>query len=155
MNGLLRDLQTFVGIPDSEGQKRFLNENPHLLDQAVDALLAEVIEGQRSEGAKDFLSSRRTLLAKCREIGVNEAFSQLKQEDPVPELVPVIGRLLKAATLQDAKAILEAHPELLDPSVDGFLQGADPRTQRVLSKYRDLLARCREVGIDAAFTEIN
>jgi len=85
---------------------------------------------------------------------------ELNSPDGHLHLAEVLERFMSAQTPADGRQILEQHPELLgeDASfvLDRLLEAlrAQGNTEAlfVLQERRALLQRCREVGIDAAFS---
>ncbi len=83
-----------------------------------------------------------------------------------------LWEFIAAATWDESRRILEQHPELLTDEADALLgkwieaartvgaQRAVPddgaqRLIRVLEQHRDLLRRCRQVSVEAAFAEMS
>ena len=80
--------------------------------------------------------------------------------DSVP-LFDVIQAFIQANTWAASQRIIEAHPELLSDEADKLLgqlvavarQQGDAQAEGAFTEYRQLLARCRQVGVEAAFAE--
>jgi CHAT domain-containing protein/tetratricopeptide (TPR) repeat protein len=77
---------------------------------------------------------------------------------PNPErLLALLQQFINAPSWDASRRIVEQHPELLTEEADALLARVleayrnDPRAQRLLNEHRDLLRRCREDGIEAAF----
>ncbi|HID62562.1 MAG TPA: hypothetical protein EYP49_07450 [Anaerolineae bacterium] len=78
------------------------------------------------------------------------------------QLFDVIQTFIQAGTWAASQRVIEAHPELLSDEADQLLgqlvtiarQQGDTQAEGVFSEYRQLLARCRQVGVRAAFAEI-
>ncbi len=107
------------------------------------------------------------------EVG-ESAFAKLWQEAtgerPLPDFPDqvvdarqnLLQRLLafiQAPIWAESQRILEADPELLSPEADALLQKLaaaqqNENARKMVEQYRDLLARCREVGIAPAFAEL-
>ena len=77
------------------------------------------------------------------------------------QLFDVIQAFIQAGTWAASQGIIEAHPELLSDEADQLLgqlmtiarQQGDSQAEGTFSEYRQLLARCRQVGVEAAFAE--
>ena len=78
------------------------------------------------------------------------------------KLLETLQAFINADTWAESRRILDDHPELLSDEADALLahlveaaraQG-DERARRVLEQHRDLLRRCREVGVEAAFADL-
>ena len=61
-------------------------------------------------------------------------------------LLSLLQAFINAPSLAESRRIIEENPELLTPEADALLG-------RILEQYRDLLRRCREGGVEAAFAE--
>lgn len=74
-----------------------------------------------------------------------------------PELLDIISTFLSAESWDDTKRILEDHPELLEPSsitlITALAIDGDNQVKRICMEHQDFLKRCREVGIEEAFSE--
>jgi hypothetical protein len=76
-------------------------------------------------------------------------------------LFDIIRAFMQADTWAVSQRIIEAHPELLSEEADQLLgqlvaiarQQDDAQAEGAFSEHRQLLARCRQVGVDAAFAE--
>ena len=77
------------------------------------------------------------------------------------QLFDVIQTFIQADTWAISQRIIEAHPELLSDEADQLLgqlaaiarQQGDSQAKDTFTEYRQLLAHCRQVGVDAAFAE--
>jgi|SRR5215472_13533028 len=84
-----------------------------------------------------------------------------RQPEPVDVNSPtfVLTLLLQTADLRDKRRILEQHPVLLSPMMEGFMEflaesaRGVPGLAEAIDDHRLLLARCRQVGVDKAFAE--
>lgn len=73
----------------------------------------------------------------------------------------VIQAFIQADTWAASQRIIEAHPELLGDEADQLLghlvaiahQQGDAQAESAFTEHRQLLARCRQVGVEAAFAE--
>ena len=77
------------------------------------------------------------------------------------QLFDIIQALIQADTWAASQRIIEAHPELLSDEADQLLgqlvaiarQQDDAQAEGAFTEYRQLLARCRQMGVEAAFAE--
>jgi hypothetical protein len=77
------------------------------------------------------------------------------------QLFDIIQALIQADTWAASQRIIEAHPELLSDEADQLLghlvaiacQQDDAQAEGAFTEHRQLLARCRQVGVEAAFAE--
>jgi hypothetical protein len=77
------------------------------------------------------------------------------------QLFEVIQAFIRADTWATSQRIVETHPELLSDEADQLLshlvtlahQQGDAQAEGAFTEYRQLLARCRQVGVEAAFAE--
>ena len=77
------------------------------------------------------------------------------------QLFDVIQAFIQADTWAASQRIIEAHPELLSNEADRLLgqlvavarQQGDTQAEDTFSEYCQLLARFRQVGVEAAFAE--
>lgn len=149
-------LDKFLRTSDLMELFAVLLEHPELLSDEADAVLRGRITDARTIGGDYtvvFLDERRRLLARCREVGMDQAFGE-KTTDHVEAFI-------KAKTLVESQNLVEAHPELLSGGIDGILSehvtdartADNPALATFLEERRRLLARCREVGVRQAFAE--
>jgi len=77
------------------------------------------------------------------------------------QLFDAIQAFIQADTWAASQRIIQAHPELLSDEADQLLgqlvalarQQGDAQAEDTFTEYRQLLARCRQVGVEAAFAE--
>jgi hypothetical protein len=77
------------------------------------------------------------------------------------QLFDAIQAFMQADTWAASQRIIEARPELLSDEANQLLdqlvaiarQQGDAQAESAFSEYRQLLARCRQVGVEAAFAE--
>ena len=81
-------------------------------------------------------------------------------DDKMKNLEEVIVKFLQVSSANDARQILEQHPELLSEEADAMLDTLFMGTQdkeniiNLIQNYRNFLARYREVGIEQTLEEI-
>jgi hypothetical protein len=77
------------------------------------------------------------------------------------QLFDVIQAFIQADTWAASQRLIEAHPELLSEEADQLVgqlvaiarQQGDDQAEGAFTEYRHLLARCRQVGVEAALAE--
>ena len=77
------------------------------------------------------------------------------------QLFDVIQAFIQADTWAASQRVIEAYPELLSDEADQLLghlaaiarQQGDAQAEGAFIEHRQLLARCRQVGVEAAFAE--
>jgi tetratricopeptide (TPR) repeat protein len=75
------------------------------------------------------------------------------------QIMQTLVDFIQAPTWEDSKRFLESHPELLQPEIDTGLQQwamqqENDSARESIEEYRSLLARCRDMGIEATFAEL-
>ena len=161
LRALTQTLEEFIRARTWDESRRILEAHPELLTDEADAMLGRLIDAAQAQGdeaAIRIFERHRALLRRCREVGVEEAFAELRRGS---ELVQALLAFIQAETWEESRRILEAHPELLTDEADAVLgqlidaaqaQG-DEAALRIFERHRALLRRCREVGIPRAFAE--
>jgi hypothetical protein len=77
------------------------------------------------------------------------------------QLFDIIQAFIQADTWAASQRVIEAHPELLSDEADQLLgqlvavahQQGDSQAKDAFTQHRQLLARCRQAGVEAAFAE--
>jgi hypothetical protein len=85
-----------------------------------------------------------------------EAYRQLEQ---AAQLLPTLQAFLDADNWADSRRVLEQHPELLGDEADALLGQMiaaqdDEDAIAYLEQHRELLRRCRQVGVEQAFADL-
>ena len=78
MPPLLQTIQEFIRAESWAESQRILEQHPELLSDQADALLGQLLDAARAqndEGAERILGEHRTLLRRCREVGIAQAFA--------------------------------------------------------------------------------
>ena len=68
----------FTQADDSSELQRLVSEHPELLTDAADALLGQMVDDARARNSQEHerrFAERRTLLSRCRQVGIEQAFS--------------------------------------------------------------------------------
>ncbi|MGK7876931.1 MAG: CHAT domain-containing protein [Xenococcaceae cyanobacterium] len=79
--------------------------------------------------------------------------------ESVEQILAAFDQFIRAETWTESQQILEANPELLSEEADGVIQlliagvrqQGDEEAERVFSEHYELIARCREVGVEEGF----
>lgn len=172
LDELARLLHEFISTPTFYGKQRLVEDNPLLLETLADSALAGlIVEYADDEHVRRSLELHRALLRRCREIGTQGAFAELRRtigeidrpdaaaDQAVHALVDTIGEFITAASWEDSRRWLEAHPELLSAQADAAFEElirthsarGERNVVRQLIIHRDLLRMAREIGVQAAF----
>ena len=169
-------LHEFITAPTFMAKQRLVEGNQRLLlsSEADSALAALLLEYDDHSQMRESLALHRTLLEKCRSLGVREAFVQARQrigergnlddltEEEVQTLVFNIGEFITTEDWSAAREYLRGHPELLSLEADGVFERLiesharrnEHNVVRQLVVHRDLLRAARELGEDAAFGRV-
>lgn len=140
------------------GQAELERALDHMWEESLEQFAPHVQEALRvlrdarvetMEQLEAFLAEHPDLRGPLEEAGI--ATSQLQQD---------LLEFVRAETWRDSREWLEDHPELLSPEAEEELsrmfewaQQREEETAVILEEHRDLLRRCRTVGIKTAFLE--
>lgn len=177
VNSLSFVLTLLMQTDDLHDKRRIIEQHPVLLEPGIDQFLEFSADQARGVPAlAEAFDAHRALLARCRQVGVDQAFAEWAARPPagatmsaVPgsgqgssnELTFSMSLFLQAPTGPAKRRLLEQHPGLLGPEADMLLahwygtaqaQGKDDVAQ-ILNAHRRLLLRCRQIGVEAAFVE--
>jgi len=106
------------------------------------------------------IEEHRNLLIHCRREGIDAAFAnRLASPQQAPQtLADIVLSFVGARTWEESKRVVQEHADaLLSEQADSVLQrlleqyAEDTNAVGPLEDHRELLARCRREGIDAAF----
>jgi CHAT domain-containing protein/tetratricopeptide (TPR) repeat protein len=157
--------RNFITIGGYDLLEKVVLETPSLLRVRILSALEGLIDRSPSEEGRRFLQSRRNLLLRCREVGIEQAFAEAARRD-ADALLQAVQTFLDTNTWDEALAILRQHPPLLDVRFGADLEELVRRRTGESKPLLDdvaglrleerflLLARCREVGIDQAHEEM-
>ena len=164
---------TFVFAEGWEESKRIVEDHRGvLLTDAADEELAVLMESNKEdEDTVNALEEHRALLTRCRQEGIDAAFDEHLQPSSAmqgsqatdaewDQVRDAVADFVNIRPWVASKLVLKQHQDLLlTDTADEILAGLissnkdDEETVGALEEHRQLLARCREKGIDAAFTE--
>ncbi|MDP9350195.1 MAG: CHAT domain-containing protein [Chloroflexota bacterium] len=108
------------------------------------------------------IEEHRNLLIRCRQEGIDVAFANrlTPSQRAIRSLTDLVLAFVNARTWEESKQVVQENADaLLSEQTDSVLQGLleqyseDSNVLRRLEDNRDLLARCRREGIDAAFAD--
>ncbi|MGK7878462.1 MAG: hypothetical protein AB4426_35725 [Xenococcaceae cyanobacterium] len=155
-------IQELLRCPPGKEQT-ILAESPDLLD----AGLAETIRQMESDLATQAEPEKVEFLLKLaqrieqpeRERNPTPEDEAINLPESVEQILAAFEQFIRAKTWTESQQVLEAHPELLSEEADRVIQQriAEVRQQgneevaRVFSEHYELIARCREVGIEKGF----
>gem|GEM_PF-464360 len=154
-------IQELLACPSGE-ENQILNQSSELLDEGfVMVVLAKslqaTIEGE--DHPARFLKSLAEQVAEyigmeLPEIENPQGLGHLMQNAPVLE---TLQQFIQADTWSKSQEYLAQYPELLGDDVDALLsqlmEMVTEQERSVLQEHRDLLQRCREIGIEQGFEE--
>lgn len=165
---LTEALERFVNADDWDEDRTIVEQNPALLTDQAQQLLAENISDYRladRNDIADYLEEHRQLLLRSREIGIAQAFEEaeaksrasmearkkqleaLRPASPGP-LEESVWQLLDAQTPEEVDRTLSQHPELtkgeeplryLDALTDQAQAAGHIEAVRYLREYHELL----------------
>lgn len=134
---------------------QYITAYPKVLSDRVDAYLVNILDNLQEEemDLAPFVASRIRTLRLCRLIGVDQVFQQ-----EIAKKLSLIGNFLDFKTWEQSQEFLENHPELVQEQVELLVDclaqvQLDRESSARVQEHRELLKRCREVGIDRAFQE--
>jgi hypothetical protein len=169
---LMTVLAEFAAIRDPARARSVLERHPALLgataEAALDYQLGILREAGGDPGLVALVAERRTLLRRCRELGIAAAFAEAERESAagpsagVRELGEAIMRFVRAESWTASRRVLDAHPMLLteraDAAMDAMIEGArHARAEdavQILRRHQQILRRCVLIGVAATFAEL-
>ena len=164
--------------PDWPAARAFVAAHAELLSPGADAALDVVLNaahqatGPQRRPLIEGLERLRGALRRSRDVGVEQAFSDAAAEGaydvagllpPDFGLITTLFMFVHTETWEQSRAVVELHPELLDSHTDAVLDGliagvevqeGSAAVVEMLRAHQQLLRRCRDVGVDAAFEEL-
>lgn len=172
---LMRLLLQFSAIPQLRHARQLLEDNEELLlSPAADAAMEMQLSIGRAAGHDEMVTaieSRRQLLRRCREIGIPDAFveaaagvdKEVEVSDEAVEMAAILLEFVTARSWPASKRVLLEHQDKLlseqaDMALGVFIEGAETagdNAAEMLRRHRELLRRCRAIGVDAAFGELD
>jgi len=165
-------LQEFITAPTFYRKQRLVENNQLLLTSEADSSLALLImEYDEQPDLKQSFLLHRSLLQRSREIGIHQAFIEMRRTlDAAPltgsfeqaqteALVNTIGEFITKDSWDESRSYLDDHPELLYAQTDSIIEQlirthttrGENKVVRELIIHRDLLRCCRDIGTEAAF----
>jgi WD40 repeat protein len=161
-------LDALMGSGNWTACRRLVEANQEiLLSPEADAALAMLMHDAGDTAARDEIAEHRELLQRCRRHGIEAAFAsvgEVEEAGPIfrwRNMVDAVLEFVNAETWAESQAIVEARSDLLlDEEADEVfvqlveLNRDDLDTIADLDEHRELLARCRAVGVDLAFDEL-
>lgn len=173
MEELAHLLHAFITEGSFARKEQLVAGHPRLLlsHEADSALAGLMLHYGDDPDVQQALDVHRSVLRRARTLGVRAAFQELwdtvetggpggpLSAETAETLVEIIGEFITAEDWDAARALLDAHPALLSAEADAvfvrLIETHSARREmnvvRQLTVHRDLLRRCREVGVAAAF----
>jgi hypothetical protein len=150
-------VKRFIEAEDLDAEKALVEQYPVLLSDDSAAVLEKLATvAKETPGAVAFLSDKRRLLARCREVGIDAAFEERRIAISEEALIDAVAELITSDSVDELRQTLTEHPELLEGgdavlvriSQDMSDDGADR-----IDALRALLRRAKEIGVDAALDD--
>jgi CHAT domain-containing protein len=160
---VLRTRQALDAMPPAERLERivelFLAHEPvPIAPRDADDLMFSLVERALEEADAEGDSERIEVLRGIRQILINLRAGNRPGLGP-RRLPDAAGLFLNANSLQELRAVLEEHPELIsDEVILAFAQSLEPARDRphvsgLLAPRIEFLKQCKEIGVGAAFDE--
>ncbi|NJP05883.1 MAG: hypothetical protein HC837_09805 [Chloroflexaceae bacterium] len=162
----LMTIQAWIMEPSWEAKRRYLESHPELLTDESDVRMSDLIAkmGQNAPLPTDtnFLQQHQTILRRSREVGIDAAFAELdatrSQREQVMAAIEVFA---SGGDMEQRQRIVEEQQALLLTDEADAIFGEmltkvphDDESRAVVAEHRELLRRCREIGIAEAFAEL-
>ena len=163
-SGIPEQLQALIDLFDLsslDDKMEHVRAHPYLMSDAaleyLDLLRTQRIEAGDTAFA-DTLGTHRLLLERAREVGLAQAFEELRQI----LLVQTVQEFVMGRSWMDSYIYLGEHPELKSESAIKILMKAeadarakgDTDMAKVIAHHARLLRRVQEIGAEPAFIEI-
>jgi tetratricopeptide (TPR) repeat protein len=132
---ILRALQEFISAPTWAESRRVLEQHPEILDDGPDALLEELAQARENLQARQAVEEHRTLLRRCRQMGIDAAFAGIAP----PARDGKAGPTIPSAFQADVRRAMEAEGRYRRTSNAGTLDEAVAAWERIL-RHPDLAA---------------
>ena len=157
-----------VNVHSLEEHQRVLRADQALLltDAAAQALAELIQQYEDDPNALRQLQMHQRVLQRAQDVGMEAALTELVAQaqttSAAPPLLVRLQEFIQAETWDQSQRIVAQNPDLLTDEADALLtqlcaaaeaQGEEDAA-RHFTTHRDLLRRCREIGIEAAFAEI-
>ena len=146
MPPLLQTIQEFIRAESWAESQRILEQHPELLSDQADALLGQLLDAARAqndEGAERILGEHRTLLRRCREVGIAQAFAERSFPPEVLERATAAG-ISPEQLLETAHAAAQMSPELRAALAELTATGAEIRSPEDLERLLEAHPELRE-----------
>jgi CHAT domain-containing protein/tetratricopeptide (TPR) repeat protein len=142
--------------------------HPGLLSDEADAMIRQGIENARQQGDEGMARHIEQRYATLRDLR-----QQTRAQSVTPEqvtesdaaqaspLLQTLQAFISARTWADSMRVVQAHPALLEDEAETLLNNliadaqdrGDDNAVEVFTEHRELLRRCRETSVQAAFAE--
>ncbi len=157
-------VQAFITSSNIEESKRILtNYQDLLLTDTADRIFVELLEYNEGNSTATYLLIQdRTLLHRCREVGIEQAFSEQTHSQHIKQVTKAVLIFSNTQTPEEGRRVVEQYQQLL------LTDEADAVFTDLLAKYEDnfsrlsklislhnLLCRCRDIGIEVTFAELS
>nr|MBA2392635.1 CHAT domain-containing protein [Ktedonobacteraceae bacterium] len=167
---IYEQLGNLSGKATTFGQLGILAQKQGNIEEALDFLiqaflLFEQLHSPNRTLVQQLLTRIRShidehsFLAHWQAIAGDHPLPPLVEEKNTQSLIQTAIAFMQTPTWNASQQFLETHPELLSPDIDSLLEQLaleieDEQTRQSIEAYRQLLRRCREIGIAAAFAAL-
>jgi hypothetical protein len=163
-------MSSFIFAGNWHAYQAALREYEALLlsDAALEMLdgMIRVFPDMGAAGAVETMEQHRRMLLRCREIGVDAALAEVREEEALADtpLELAMKAFLDADSVQESREVAEQQADLLlSPEADEWLvaqmgyarEDGDMEVVAWLEQERQVLATMREIGIDAFFEVVD
>jgi hypothetical protein len=170
LSPLLQAIQEFIEAHTWAASYSHIKSHTDLLSEETDELLKRLITSKEQEGnikAVRVLENHRSLLRRCREIGIDHAFAEkmgiVPEEFQIGEPLLIsrtFDALVNAPTWEETRSILEEHQALLlsdfarallQSNIAEMHSRDETEEAEEFESYLNLLGDARVLGIEAAW----
>lgn len=117
-----------------EDAQRIVIDHPQLLEAEADAMLQRMEREQSDARLRQVLEEHRTLLARCREVGIEQAFAEKMGATAPAQVVVPVGFQADSAAARQLAAQARHDPQLLSQLIqlyEGMLERLPPAEQQL------------------------
>ena len=168
-------LDTFLWTTDLTEVRRQLEGHPGLLSDRTLTVLEKLDSERYPDNTRAWTRGRARLLERCQVEGIAATFAAIDSQGPLDPLIPLpyyltkhfaqdpLGQLLvqidEADDMEGLLAVIRTQSVAIrDPRLDSLityrlLKLTNERSRLSLGMFRARIARCRDIGVEAALAE--
>lgn len=162
VESLSQAILEFANTTQWEEARQLVNIHPNLLTPLADKILTKLIAEEEEIDEKLKAEEARQVLRRCRQVGIDDAFSQkrdlIKGDVTTYDIVRAIQDFLDASTWEEAKEVISRYGErLLCPLAEQILVHTKNKLSHFedgsiyFEQHRQILEKARVQGIETAF----